>query len=341
MAEAQDAAVAESPVTRLIGFLHRHRNWLALVSFLIGLASFLLVQRGERTAQVLVVTLPLAWLLILAENWLGDLVQSRSRLKLPPGVLRYAVQSVHQQSFFFTLPFFFYTTTWRSGQAVFTGTLIAAALASVIDPIYYRHIAPRRGVYLTFHALAVFVATLTALPMLWQLTTLHSLQLAAAATALLAAPTLVRIIGAQRPRQWLLLVALTVALGGGAWLARPWIPPATLWVSHGVITQDVDTSAREPADALKIISADEARKGVCAWTPIRAPRGLHENIRHVWMQNGVTLDSIPLSISGGRAEGYRAWSCKRNMPTDPRGHWQVRAMTEGGQMIGELRFEVR
>ena len=43
---------------------------------------------------------------------------------------------------------------------------------------------------------------------------------------------------------------------------------------------------------------------------------------------------------GGRAEGYRAWSHKRGFPADPRGDWQVQVVTDGGQLIGQLRFRV-
>ncbi|MGH8505857.1 MAG: DUF5924 family protein [Stenotrophobium sp.] len=341
MQDTADSALAETFVARLIRLLQRHHNLLALGSFLFGLASFLLVQRREHAAQILVIALPLTWLLMLAENSLGEWFRVRLGIRLPPVLLRYAVQCAHQETFFFTLPFFFYTTTWRSGQAVFTGLLALAALVTVIDPLYYRQVAARRSLDLALHALSVFVATLTATPMLWHLTTTQSLQIAAIAVALLSTPTLARIIGVQRPGQWLLLVSLTLALGLTAWLARPWIPPATLWMTNGVVTHEVDADARMPQDTLSEITAEEASRGLCGWTAIRAPRGLDEGIHHLWSQNGTVLDDIPLKISGGREQGYRAWSCKQNMPADPRGRWQVRVITDGGQLIGVLRFTVR
>jgi hypothetical protein len=47
-----------------------------------------------------------------------------------------------------------------------------------------------------------------------------------------------------------------------------------------------------------------------------------------------------MNIHGGRKEGYRAWTHKQNFPADIVGHWQVRVLTEDGQMIGVLRFDV-
>ena len=52
------------------------------------------------------------------------------------------------------------------------------------------------------------------------------------------------------------------------------------------------------------------------------------------------VDRIALDIKGGRKEGYRAWTHKQNFPPNPVGCWQVRVLTEDGQMIGVLRFRV-
>ncbi|HUS23900.1 MAG TPA: DUF2914 domain-containing protein, partial [Candidatus Binatia bacterium] len=59
-----------------------------------------------------------------------------------------------------------------------------------------------------------------------------------------------------------------------------------------------------------------------------------------WMLNGKEVDRVPLDIAGGREQGYRAWSFKRGFPEDPRGEWEVQAITDGGQLIGSVRFEV-
>ena len=75
-------------------------------------------------------------------------------------------------------------------------------------------------------------------------------------------------------------------------------------------------------------------------TAISAPRGLAERIYHVWRHNGKVVDRIALDINGGRKEGYRAWTQKRNFPADPSGKWRVDVLTDGGQMLGVLRFRV-
>ena len=96
-----------------------------------------------------------------------------------------------------------------------------------------------------------------------------------------------------------------------------------------------------PGDSLQQISPEQLRDdGLYAYTSINAPRGLNERIYHVWQHNGREVDRIALDINGGRKEGYRAWTHKLNFPASPEGRWQVRVVTEAGQMIGVLRFDV-
>ena len=98
---------------------------------------------------------------------------------------------------------------------------------------------------------------------------------------------------------------------------------------------------RTPGESLKRIDVNELRaRGLYAYTAINAPRGLNERIYHVWKLNGQEVDRIALDIKGGRKEGYRAWTHKQNFPPNPVGRWQVRVLTEDGQMIGVLRFRV-
>lgn len=334
---------ADAPApARWIGLWHRWKGLVAALSFAAGLASLLLIERAEKVAQAMVILLPLSWLLLLAEPALQGLARRNPRLSLSPLVLRYAVQGLHQESLFFVLPFFLATTTWTSGQAAFTALLIAAALASMVDPLYYGWLAARRWAYLGLHALAVFATVLAAAPMLWLLDTAQSLKLACACMAVFSVPSLAHALE-QRPGLGaaLRLGALSLALAGAAWLGRAFIPPATLWVGDAAIAFDIDRARREPAQRLGEIPAAQAHAhGLVAWTAIRAPRGLHERIEHEWRRDGLVVDRIPLEITGGRGEGYRAWSRKRGFPDDPRGEWEVRVMTDAGQLVGVVRFRI-
>jgi hypothetical protein len=332
-------AVARSTLDRLLAGIERYRWWLAAASFGAGLGSFLLIHRAESLARWLGALLLLSWLWMLGEGLFGRYFERRGGLT--QFFSRFATQAIHQETFFFTLPFFIATTTWTTGQALFTGGLMLAAAASMLDPLYFGVLAARRGVYLAFHALAVFIAMLTALPLIWQLTTAQSMALASAAVGVLALPSLARVIGLHELWRWALLALLAVALAAGAWMLRYWVPPATLWVTYGAVTQQLDEGDRLPGFPLRELAAQNlAGRGLYAFSAIRAPRGLREEIVHVWRHNGVVVDRIPLTIAGGRTEGYRAWSHKLNFPQDPRGEWRIEVITAAGQLIGVIRFRI-
>lgn len=328
-------------IPTLIALLRRYPGLVALFGFCSGVASFLLVDRQAHLAKVLGVVLLVSWVWLILENLLRERIARRFGFELPLPLLRYGTQMIHQESLFFVLPFFFITTTWNSGQLLFSGLLALAALASITDPIYYRWLAPRRWLLLIFHSLALFAVMLTALPIIFHLSTPQTYRIALLIATLLALPSLPGLIGFTGWRRIVLLAALPLAMASAGWLARAWVPPATLWLTEVAISDRFDGEQRMPGDSLQQISPEQLRDdGLYTYTSINAPRGLNERIYHVWQHNGREVDRIALDINGGRKEGYRAWTHKLNFPASPEGRWQVRVVTEAGQMIGVLRFDV-
>lgn len=324
---------------RLIAVLQRYPGLVAVFGFCSGVASFLLVDRQAGVGQVIAVLMLLTWVVLLFEGLLTRGAARWLGLEIPPVLVRYLTQMIHQESLFFALPFFFITTAWNSGQVLFTGLLGAAALLAIIDPLYYRWLAKRRWLYLSFHVLALFAVLLVALPLIVHLTTSQSYRLALGVALIAALPSLGSSLGIQGRRGWAALVGLVAALGLAAWLARPWVPPATLWLTQVAVTEHLQQ--RNPGRSLKEVPAFQLQQaGLYAYTAISAPRGLNERIYHVWKRNGVEMDRIALDIHGGRKAGYRAWTHKSNFPAEPAGDWQVQVVTENDQQIGVLRFTV-
>jgi hypothetical protein len=335
MNDPQTAFPAPNRAERLLEALHRYRYVLAPISFGAGLASFLLIERREWLAQWVSVLLILGWLLIVAEE------TAARRLRLSPAVLRFGVQAIQQETFFFALPFFLHTTTWSAPQAAFTAAALLAGVCSMWDPLYYGQLARRPWLYLLFHAFAVFVGTLVVAPILLHLTTTQTVALAAAAIAVLAVPSLLHLIDRTRALHWLMLVGGAAALGAVAWQARPYVPPATLWAEAALVTDAVNPATREPGTALWVVPvAHLHEQGLYAFTAIHAPRGLREQVFHRWIHEGREVDRIALDIIGGRERGYRAWSYKRGFPSDPGGQWRIDAVTAGGQLISRMEFQV-
>lgn len=324
---------------RILELMKRYPGLIAAFGFCSGVGSFILVDRQQGMARWIAVILLVSWVWLMLENTFTQLFSRVFKREIPEPLLRYATQMIHQESFFFVLPFFFITTTWNSGQLVFTGLLGVCALIAIIDPLYYKWLAPRRWLFLALHTLALFAAMLTALPIILNLTTSESYKLALGTAVLLSIPSLAVSLPLKTWRGWLVLPLIVLALGGTGWLLRSWVPPATLWMTEVAVTTQLQD--RTPGESIKHISVSELRsRGLYAYTSINAPRGLNERIYHVWQLNGQEVDRIALDIHGGRKEGYRAWTHKQNFPPDPVGRWQVRVLTEDGQLIGVLRFRV-
>lgn len=324
----------------LFAFAQRYPFAIALFGFVSGVLSFVMVERNQELVKVLAILMLVSWVWLASEVLLTRGIFHWFGFKLPPALVSFATQMVHQESLFFVVPFFFITTAWNSGQMVFTAFLIVAAFVSIVDPIYYRWLAPRRWLYFIYHGVTIFAVSLTALPIIFQLPTpkayLYSLLIAVALTL----PNVARSLQLVWWKRFFVVILLAAAAGALGLLMRPWIPPATLWLTEVAITDEINTEDRVPVRVYKKVSAEQLRNGIYAYTAIHAPRGLNERIYHVWIHNGKVIDKVALHISGAREAGYRSWSRKENFPEDSVGRWNIRVVTEANQVIGILRFQV-
>lgn len=329
-------AFAESLVARL-----KPWSWLwPPVAFAAGLSSFFLVDRQQWLGAALALGLLLAWVLLLSESLVGRFLVKRGYPALPRGISTFIAQMIHQETLFFTLPFVLATTVWNSGQSLYALVVVSMAVLSIADPLYYGIAGRFRSLYLIFHAHCVFLVVLVTLPIMLHLTTGESLLLALGITFLAAIPSFLHLLKRRTPRRWLAFFTIALLLSLGGFMGRIWVPPASLWMTGSALSPALDIQQRTPQGTIALTPDALRRQGLYVYTAIRAPRGLSETITHVWHQNGERLDTIELDISGGREQGYRAWTHKTNFPDDPRGNWQVDIMTEGGQRLGLLRFHV-
>jgi len=340
---AEKEPITPSTLARLEPLVARLRryHWVwPPIAFVLGLLGFFLVNRQQWLGGVLALGLVLTWILLIAESIASKWLSRRGRnAALPRAAATFIAQMVHQETLFFCLPFFLATTIWTSGQAVFTGLLIACSILAILDPVYFGLSNRHRWLYFLLHALCVFVVMLVALPIMLSLTTGESLILAILAMMFFSLPSVLGLLKPGGISRWLAMVGLLIVLGGIAWTGRTWIPPATLWLSGSALSPGFDTTARQPSGSMRLTPQALQSRGLYVYTAIRAPRGLREKIYHVWRHDGV-VERIALVIHGGRDQGYRAWTHKQNFSGALKGRWQVDVITQTGQRIGSVRFTV-
>lgn len=320
--------------------VQRYPFLVALFGLVSGLLSFFMVERNQELAQVIAIMVLVSWLWLALETSLERSFSQWFGVKLPSAVVNFATQLVHQESLFFIIPFFFITTAWNSDQMFFTGLLITAAVISIIDPIYYHWLAPRRWLYFIYHGVTIFAVLLTALPIIFHLPTPQSYLWSIVIALVLTLPNVVRSLQLTSWKRVFATIFLAIGIGALGLLLRPWVPPATLWLTEVAITDQMDIEERSPVNILKTVNLEQLQRGIYAYTAIHAPRGLNERIYHVWTHNGQVIDRVALEIKGKREAGYRSWSRKENFPADPLGRWKIEVVTEANQLIGVLRFQV-
>lgn len=327
-------------IERLIA---RVRPWTWLwppVAFAAGLGSLFLVDRQQWLGAALALGLLFAWVLLLTEGVISRWLTRRGYPTFPRGVTTFIAQMVHQETLFFTLPFILATTVWNSGQALFALMVVAMAILSITDPLYYKVAEKCRSAYFVFHAHCVFLVTIVTLPIMLKLTTAQSLLLALGVMVLTGLPNFLHLLKQRTWRGWMMFGCLALLLASAGWLGRIWVPPATLWMTGSALAPALNVEQRAPEGTMVLTPDALKSRGLYVYTAIRAPRGLSETITHDWHQNDERLDTINLDIDGGREEGYRAWSHKMQFPEDPAGQWRVDIMTAGGQRLGLVRFTV-
>lgn len=198
-------------ITRILELMKRYPGVIALGGFISGVGSFILVDRQQGMASWIAVIMLVSWLWLMLENSFTQLFAQVFKREIPEPLLRYATQMIHQESLFFVLPFFFITTAWNSGQSIFTGLLGAAALVSIVDPLYYKWLAPKRSLFLALHTFTLFAALLTALPIILHLTTAESYKLALGVAMALSIPSLAVSLPLRSIKGWAMLLGVTAA----------------------------------------------------------------------------------------------------------------------------------
>lgn len=324
---------------RAAAFNQQYPWLLPLLSFAFGWISFALVQRGERLSRFIAAITLLGWVALLAEDFLGNWITRISRGRLSGRLLHFGTQSLQVEILFFALPFLIAATHHDAGQIIFTGSVILAALACTVDPLYTSRIASTAARSVAFHAFCSFLAGLVVLPIALQLPLEKAVSLSLGLTALLTLLCLPRLFAGVSRWRGLMRISVLLVLLVTVWFARAHIPPAGLLVKQALITSTV-SDALEPGAPLKKLTEADMTAGIDAFFAVHAPNGLAQSVIFKWYHEDELLDTIPATIKGGREEGFRTYSRKQNFPQDSRGKWTVDLRTPTGQLIGHLSFKV-
>jgi hypothetical protein len=322
------------PPTRLRVLAERLFPWLSLVVSITGAA---LMDHSETRGVWIAFAAAVSWLAFV----LVALLHHPSRVVVAPlssfsRFLRFgstfANQSLIHYSLLFSAPFYLEACAFTPLQCVFAAVFVVAIVIASWDPWCARVLlSPLFGSLLL--AFASFVGWNAALPMLG---VPHRISVWLSAIVVGLGIPLVNVIsGVVGPRRaWSIATGLglpiLLLLGGVAAL-----PPAPLRVVQAKLGTAI--VQREPV-GVSTRFAGAPRELVC-WTAIRAPRGLKDALFHVWSRDGIELQKVEVTVSGGRRAGFRTWSRQR-LPHARPGRYRCDVITTLGQSLGGTSAQV-
>jgi hypothetical protein len=286
--------------------------------------------------------------LILALTWTSTLFFGRAvapEAGGPPGLLHevtsYVTRVLYQETLFFLVPFYAYSTVIGSPNVLFMALLLALAVLSCVDLVFDRWLRTRPVFALIFFAVVAFAAINLLLPLLIGLRPRFSAPVAALLAVGGAVPLALRAAGGRHKVHLPLAAAGLVLLG----IAVGWpglIPPVPLRMTSATFASGIDRTTLALADSLDSqVSSAKVGGSLYVLVEVFAPSALPANVRLEWQRDGETLRvSREVGITA-HAAGFRLWDGwhPASGPIPP-GRYRVVLQTAGQRVFGVASLRV-
>ena len=294
----------------------------------------------------------LPWVvLFLTLTWASTLFFSRfaapagsGRLRFARGFVSYLTRVMYQETLFFLLPFYFYSTTFPSWNSPYVVVLAALAALSCFDVYFGRLLVANRWFALAFFAFVTYSALQFFLPLVLHVP-IHNGAYLAAGVSFLASLPLAYSAGELKQRRraasiFFALVGIVIVLKFG----RALIPPVPLRLVAISFATGIDPATLQlenefPED--DVVPAGRLREGhlivrATIFSPGRLPVRIQIRLARdgVILRNSRTLDLV------AHSRGFRVWDSLRIGPSGlAPGRYRAEVWTGEGQLVG--RGEIR
>lgn len=335
----------EGPPTRrarLGAFWARHRRlfWMVHSAWALATGVAVVVLARERYGLVpwIVLFLGLTWVssLFFGDDGSEDGVPSVGR-----ELTSYATRTLYQETLFFLLPFYAYSTVIRSPNVLFTLLLAGLAIVSCIDLLFDRWLRTKPVFGFFFFGLVAFAALNLLLPMLVGMDPSTATLIASVAAVGSALPLATRGASWSRRKPWGLtagvVVLLVITL---AWPAA--IPPVPLRVEDSTFASDINDATLELSGLLDDqASLAELGGRLVLMAEVFAPANVPTRVRVRWLRDGNEVRlSRWIDITAHEAS-FRVWDGLRaDLGNLGPGRHRVTLETRSGSVFGVADFVV-
>jgi hypothetical protein len=273
----------------------------------------------------------------------ADATDSRAS-EAPPlrhEVTSYLTRTLYQETLFFLLPFYAYSTVVRSPNVVFPAVLVGLAILSCLDLVFDRWLRRSPVFGVLFFAVVAFAALNLLLPMVGGIPPRVGTPLAAALAVGSALPLVLRHAsldsGAQLRAGTAGAVLLAVAI-----LLPSLVPPVPLRMETSTFATDIDRESLELGGRFDG-TAPVGRVGdrLVVLVEVFAPSSLPARVRLEWRREGELVRTSREVEIVAHGTGFRVWDGLRvEGGSVPPGRYVVVLETARGRIFGRTVFTV-
>lgn len=315
-----------------------HSVW-ALVT---GVAVLVLAHNRYGFLKWVVLFLGLTWASTLFFSRFAGRFESRA-FRFARGFVSYLTRVMYQETLFFLIPFYFYSTTFPSWNSAYVVMLAALAVLSCFDMLFDRLMRERPWFALAFFLVVTFSALQFFVPLLFAIRISHGALIAGAASLLAAVPLAFRWTDLKRPKVMLRLALAVLLILAGVKALRFAIPPVPLRLTKIRFSASLDPrTLRVPAELESSVASHQLAQGrLYATATIFAPSRLPAALKFRFLRDGTTVRwSRTLSLVA-HDKGFRLWDVYRgqNDRVEP-GRYVVEVWTDDRQLVGRSAITV-
>jgi hypothetical protein len=339
-------------------FWARHRTlfWMLHSVWALATGVVVVVLARERYAFVpwVVVFLGLTWASTLffgrnAEHEIEEEAEEDARARAASGqpprlaheVTSYVTRSLYQETLFFLLPFYAYSTVVSSVNVGFLALLGGLALLSCLDLVFDRWLRTRPVFAMVFFAIVAFSAVNLILPMLLSISPRIATPIAAVAAVGSAVPLALQSgpigRGAAVRMGLSALAILVVALG-----VPDVVPPVPLRMQSATFSTGIDRETLAVPDTLArsvpVAAVDDVLVVV---VEVFAPGTVPTTVRLEWSRDGEPIRRSRDVEIVAHEWSFRVWdSWRPDGGAVPPGRYVVTLRTRSGRIFGIARLEI-
>ncbi len=313
-------------------FWSLHSAWALLT----GAAVLVLAHNRYGYLPWVILFLTLTWASTLFFSRFAKGTDSRA-LRLAQGFVSYLTRVMYQETLFFLIPFYFYSTTFPSWNCVYVVMLAALALLSCFDIVFDRLLREHRAFALGFFAVVSFSALQFFIPLVLGVPIANGAYLAGL-LAFAAAVPLAYSLHDLRDRRRLVRLALALLLALSlVRVLRPVVPPVPLRMTEVDFAAGIDPRTMQlERELAKTAAASELTQGrLFVRATMFSPSRLHTVVKVRFLADGRTVRWSRTLEVRPHAKGFRIWDALRAGPRGfPPGLYQAEVWTDDGQLVG-------